>query len=386
MARPGSSTHPSPRADADRHRPGSRPCRRARGRAAVHLGRPARLDATALGSRLRLPRRGRRAHPRSRLPGPHPGPGDPARLDRRVDLSRPDRPPPGQRTRCGRTQAVPLPRRLARPSRRGQVRPDARVRFGAAPDPTPRRARSGPSRAAPREGPGRGGPPPRADAHPGRERRIRPAKSLIRADHAPRPPCSRGRHQHPVPIPRQVGPAARSGPARPATRRRRSPLPGAARARSCSSTRTRTGPSTTSPRTTSTPTFARSPAATSPPRISGPGRGRSSPIARCEPSSPMTTRRRPSGWSSRRCARRPVGSGIRRPWRDAATSIRRSSRRTSTGRSRVRSSRSPRQQVTPPGGATAAEEAAVVRLLRQRQRQERARSRKPTTTRRRRAS
>ena len=58
----------------------------------------------------------------------HPVAGHPAGLDRRVDLPRPGRPPPGHRPRRARPQAVPLSPALARAPRRGQVRADARLR------------------------------------------------------------------------------------------------------------------------------------------------------------------------------------------------------------------------------------------------------------------
>ena len=66
--------------------------------------------------------------------GAHPVAGDPAGLDRGVDLPGSLRPPAGDRARRARPQAVPLPPRGG-PARRRQVRSPDRVRARPARDP-----------------------------------------------------------------------------------------------------------------------------------------------------------------------------------------------------------------------------------------------------------
>ena len=99
------------------------------------MARIRRVDCSGPGIRRR--RRGRSfsyeeptGEPveRPRGAGPHPGAGDPAGLEGRVDLPHPHRPPPGGRDRRRRPPPVPLPRGLADPARGGQVRPHAGVR------------------------------------------------------------------------------------------------------------------------------------------------------------------------------------------------------------------------------------------------------------------
>jgi hypothetical protein len=70
-------------------------------------------DATTLARIRRRIRAGRRDHARA-----HPPPGDPAGVDRCLDLHERRRPPAGDRSRCARAQAVPLSRALARSARR----------------------------------------------------------------------------------------------------------------------------------------------------------------------------------------------------------------------------------------------------------------------------
>ena len=67
----------------------------------------------ARGPRLQLSRRGRHGDPRRGRPRPDPRAGHPARLDRRLDLPGSGRPPPGDRARRPRTEAVSLSRPLA---------------------------------------------------------------------------------------------------------------------------------------------------------------------------------------------------------------------------------------------------------------------------------
>ena len=85
----------------------------------------------------------------------HRGPRDPAGLARRLDHAVRQRAPAGGRHRRRRAAAVPLPPRVARPPRRGEVRPDAASsarprpgpRAGAAPTSGARACRwSGPAR------------------------------------------------------------------------------------------------------------------------------------------------------------------------------------------------------------------------------------------------
>jgi hypothetical protein len=62
----------------------------------------------------------------------HPRPHDPASLGRRVDLPGPAGPPASVGDRRRRTAAVPVPRALARPAGRREVRPDAGLRASVA--------------------------------------------------------------------------------------------------------------------------------------------------------------------------------------------------------------------------------------------------------------
>ena len=161
-----------------------------------------------------------------------------------------ERPPPGDRPRRPRPQAVPLPRPLPAPTRRREVRAAHRLRQGAAGDPQARRARPGPSRDVAREGPRGRRPAARADAHPGRQRRVRPAQPLVRADDAAQPPRDGPRRRRSA-SGSAASPASstRSACATAASR----PSSAAARtcpARSCSSTSTRTARSSTSAPTT----------------------------------------------------------------------------------------------------------------------------------------
>ena len=211
------------------------------------------------------------------------------------------------------------------------------------------RRRPRPTRAAAREGAGGGRPAARADAHPGRQRRVRAAQPLVRPDDAARTATRavdgtavrfrfRGKsgQQHEVGIrDRRLAAVVR--------RCQDLPGPGAVPVR-----RRRRRRRTTSPRTTSTPTCARSPARTSRPRTSGRGPGPCSRTARCRRSAPGERGddpRRNVVEAMRTTADR---SATRRPWRDAATSTRRSSRPIWTARSAARCSRRWTTAVAPP--------------------------------------
>ena len=139
----------------------------------------------------------------------------------------PTRPPAGHRARRARPQAVPLPPRLARGARRGQVRPHDRLRPGAARHPAPRGCRPAQARPAARARAGGRGSAAGEDADAGRQRGIRPRQPLLRTDHAARPPC-RGRQQpDPVPLPEQGRQGQRRGALGCAPGADRGALPGA---------------------------------------------------------------------------------------------------------------------------------------------------------------
>ena len=118
---------------------------------------------------------------------PDPVARHPARLDRCLDLSRPGGPPPGDRSRCPGSQAIPLSPGLSIEPR---ATPSSIDSSGS---PRPCRAsvaasrRIFPSHAHPREGPRGGRPVARAESDPRGERRVRAAQSLLRPDHAPEP-------------------------------------------------------------------------------------------------------------------------------------------------------------------------------------------------------
>ena len=126
-------------------------------------------------------------------PGLDREPGDPARLDGRVDLQPSQRPPPGHRPRRQGTQAVPLPPAVASGPGRGQVRSTPRVRRRPARPADVGRGRT----SSPHDGPGpRGGrrrAPPGRDPGAGRQRRVRHRQRVLRPDHAAR----RSRLHHP---------------------------------------------------------------------------------------------------------------------------------------------------------------------------------------------
>ena len=190
--------------------------------------------------------------------------------------------------------------------------------------------------AAAREGPGRGRPTPRDDPHPGRQRGVRPAQPVVRADHASNAPRSRDRDGHPLPVPRQVRAPARGGTARSAPGRRRPSPARTCPARSSSSTSVPTARphdiasddvnaylreiSGADVTRQGLPDLGRDG-----PRVSRPARGRHA----------RPTRSRPGATSSRLSARPPTGSGIPPPSHATAMSTRRSSRPTSMARSRA---------------------------------------------------
>ena len=138
---------------------------------------------------LQLPRYGGEGDPRRGDARPHPLAGDPAGVDRRLDLPRRRRPPPGGRARRARPQAVPLPPALARGARRDEVRADDRLRPARCPQIRARvDERPGKPGPAAREGAGDRRAAAGDDAHPRRQRRVREAEQLLRPDHAARPP------------------------------------------------------------------------------------------------------------------------------------------------------------------------------------------------------
>ena len=335
--------HPVRRMTAEPTPPDARGGRARRGPALLD-GRPAGHHAPPRRARVQLPRRRRDADPRPGDAGADPGAGRPARLDRRLDL--PD--PHGHLQATGRDARG-----------RKQYRYHARWReaattskfermlaFGAGAAADPRAGRRGPraARAAPREGAGRGRPAAGADPHPGRQRGVRAAQQVVRADDAARSPRDGRGHDGPVPVPRQERAATtRSGCATGGSPR----SSGAARtcpARSCSSTSTTTARSATSAPRTSTPTCARSSGEDITAKDFRTWAGtvlayRALRGARARP----TIRRRRAATSSRRSRRPPSGSATRPRSPAGATSIRPSSRPTSrarwssTGRSRQRS-------------------------------------------------
>ena len=141
-------------------------------------------------SRRRRPDRsatGRRSRGSARSPIP------PAWTDVWI-CPRPERPPPGDRPRRARPQAVPLSRRA---TARGATR-----RSSTGWSPSPRalpaiREQVDGDLARPglpaREGPRRRRPAARADADPGGQRRVRAAEPRVRPDDAPRSPCRESR-------------------------------------------------------------------------------------------------------------------------------------------------------------------------------------------------
>src|ERR671925_595781 len=88
----------------------------------------ARDPPEAAGQGLRVLRRGRQADHGAERPRANPRAHDPARLGGGLDLPVSVRAYPGDRDRRGRTQAVPLPRPLARAARPREVRVDGGVR------------------------------------------------------------------------------------------------------------------------------------------------------------------------------------------------------------------------------------------------------------------
>ena len=116
------------------------------------------------------------------------------------------------------------------------------------------RARCDEDLARPGLGPGEGhrgrGPAAGAHAHPGRQRRVRPAQPLLRVDHVQGPPRARDGHLDPVPVSRQVRAPARGRASGPEAGDDRQALARTCPARSSSSTSTTRASRTTSPPTT----------------------------------------------------------------------------------------------------------------------------------------
>ena len=244
------------------------------------------------------------------------------------------RPSPGDRTRRARPQAVPLPPALARGPRRGEVRPHAREFARALPRiRAPRRARPASPTGSPREKVlAAVVAAARDDPDPGRQRGVR-ARATARyglttlrdrhvdgrrrraALHVPR----QERQEHEV-ARRAIG-ASRASCSAART----------CRARSCSSTSTRTG-SAAPVDSDDVNDYLReiSGRGRSPPRTSGPG---PAPSPRRWPSqgcSRSTTRRDDERRWCGPSRRSPSSSGTPRRCAAPATSIRRSSTPTST--------------------------------------------------------
>ena len=153
--------------------------------------------------RLRLPRRGRPARPRSRDARADPLAGDPAGVADGLDRAEGQCAPPGDRPRRARAQAVSLSPALDRGARRDQVHAHAGVRARAAGDPPPRRRRPAPRAAVARARPRHRRRAARAHADPRRQRRVRAHQRLVRLDDAARSPRRRPRPPRPLPFPRQ---------------------------------------------------------------------------------------------------------------------------------------------------------------------------------------
>ena len=138
----------------------------------------------------RRPARGARCA-RAQGPGPRPAPaggapGHPARLDRRLDLSRPPGAPAGDGAGRQGAQAVPLPPGLDGAPQPDQVRAAAPLRDRARALAQAHRARSRALRAAAGKGAGHGGPSPGDHAHPHRQPRLREAEPVPRPHHPAR--------------------------------------------------------------------------------------------------------------------------------------------------------------------------------------------------------
>ena len=261
-------------------------------RAPLRHRRTARLHAPPRRSRLHLPATRKAGAIRDRdeveriRSDRHP-----AGLDRRLDLPVAERPPPGDRPGRPRPKAVPLspatgasgagPRSSTGWSRSPRRCPGS----GGGSNSDLRKARP-----APREGARRGRPAARADADPGRQRRVRPAQPLVRADDAARPArdASRARTSGSGSAASAGGPA-RGRPARPAAGVDRAALPGAARPGAVPvRRRRRRGPRRRLGRRQRLPARGVR-AATSRRRTSGRGPGRCWRTGRCGRSSPSTT-------------------------------------------------------------------------------------------------
>ena len=172
-----------------------RPDPRGRGRrpTRLHDRRATGLPPSSPGPRVLLRGSGG-GHRGAGRSGLDRGAGDPARLDRCVDLHPAQRPPPGHGTGRPGPQAVPVPPALASGPGRGQVRPTPRVRRRAARPADVGRGRP----PSPHHGPGPRGrhrrAPPGRDPGAGRQRRVRRGQRVLRPDHA----AARPRRDHPA--------------------------------------------------------------------------------------------------------------------------------------------------------------------------------------------
>src|SRR5581483_10941543 len=184
---------------------------------AAPQGRPVtpRLPPPPGRQGLRLLRRGGQPHHRHRGVGSDQGPGDPAGLERRLDLPLAGRPPPGGGCRRPGPAAVPLPRPLAGPARRREVRADDRLRPVAARRPPPLPGAPGRPGAEPGTGAGLRRAAPRPRVLPHRRGGVRRAERVLRAsDAAPGARDARTGQRRHLPLPGQVGAAADPHPGR----------------------------------------------------------------------------------------------------------------------------------------------------------------------------
>ncbi len=271
-----------------------------------------------LRARVQLPRRRWRDRPRSR--GPRPDPERwPSRLPGPTCGSARGRTATSRQ--AGATLAAASSTATTRTGTSGAVRTSS---IGCSRSPRSCRGSGGAAmRTSPdrgllaREGPGGGRPPARADADPRRQRRVRAAEPLVRADDD----CATGTRGSRARRVRfrfrgKSGTDPRGRASRSPSRWRRPPLPGAARPGAVPVRRRRRRGPRRGIRRRQRATSARRPAATTRPRTSGHGPAPSSPTGPSARSSPAIgerggeAERRRGDPADRRPARQHAG---RRP-------------------------------------------------------------------------